>query len=157
MEEKKNIFGFIRQTFATYGIMVTIFMIFSILVGDIPEGFSSLFILGRKGLSLATLSELLLLAVIITVLQNVFLTDMVIKNMSIIARNILFLVTVLVVIITMIFVFEWFPVNSLMSWSGFIICYLISVGISILVIRLRENTENKRMQKALEKYNQRAS
>lgn len=157
MEEKKSIFNYISQTFATYGIMVVIFMIFSLLVGESTAGYSELFILGKDGLSLATLSELLLLAVIITILRNVFLTDLMIKNMSIIARNILFLITVLIVIIIIILVFTWFPADSLMAWIGFIICYLISMGISILIIRLKENTENKRMQSALDKYNQRES
>ena len=157
MEEKKSIFNYISQTFATYGIMVTIFMVFSLFIGKSTAGVSSLFVLGKDGLTLATLSELLLLAIIITVAQNIFLTDLFIKNMSIIVRNILFLVTVLVVIITMIFVFSWFPVGNVSAWIGFIICYLISMGASILVIRLKENTENKRMQNALEKYNQRES
>ena len=154
MEEKKSIFNYISQTFATYGIMVTIFMTFSFLIGESTEGISSLFILGKDGLTIATLTELLLLAFIITILQNVFLTDQLIKNMSIILRNTLFLITVLTVIITMIFVFKWFPADSVMAWIGFIVCYLISMGISILVIRLKENTENKRMQSALDKFNQ---
>ena len=50
MEEKKNIFDYIRQLFAIYGVMVLIFVLFNLIVGDEAKSISTLFTLGSQGL-----------------------------------------------------------------------------------------------------------
>lgn len=151
MEQKKTIFSYIGQVFATYGIIVTIFIVFSILIGERACGVSSLFSLADEGLAINTLLQLLLMTVIINLSQNLFLTDRWIKNMPMIIRNILFFATVCVVIVVFAFLFEWFPVKDYNAWIGFavsfVICTIISVGIS----KLEENAQNKKMEQALEK------
>lgn len=151
MEQNKTIFSYIGQVFATYGIIVTIFIVFSILIGERACGVSSLFSLADEGLAINTLLQLLLMTVIINLSQNLFLTDRWIKNMPMIIRNILFFATVCVVIVVFAFLFEWFPVKDYKAWIGFavsfVICTIISVGIS----KLEENAQNKKMEQALEK------
>ena len=90
MEEKKNIFDYIRQLFAIYGVMVLIFVLFNLIVGDEAKSISTLFTLGSQGLLSSTLLQLLLMAAIITAAQNIFLTDILIKDLALIIRNILF-------------------------------------------------------------------
>lgn len=153
MEEKKTIFNYISQAFAIFGIIVAIFMIFSLIVGDSTEGYSSLFILGKEGLSISTLAQLLLLAVIITMVQVVFMTDKFIKSMSIVKRYILFFLSVMIAVVIMIVTFEWFPLNDIRSWVYFFVCFLLSCFISIIITILKERAEDRRMQEALEKYN----
>ncbi len=152
MEEKKTIFNYISQIFATYGIIVLIFIVFSIVIGDVAKGYSSLFVMGKAGLSTPILCELLLLAVMITLAQIVFLTDRWIVNMSMMIRNVLLFLAVMVVMVIMIIAFKWFPLDDMTAWIGFIISYVISIIISALVTRLRERTENSKMQEALDKY-----
>ena len=82
MEEKKNIFDYIRQLFAIYGVMVLIFVLFNLIVGDEAKSISTLFTLGSQGLLSSTLLQLLLMAAIITAAQNIFLTDILIKAHS---------------------------------------------------------------------------
>ena len=50
MEEKKTIFDYIGQLFATYGIIVAIFLIFGSCIGSLAKGHSSLFPWEKKGL-----------------------------------------------------------------------------------------------------------
>ena len=154
MKEKKTAFTYISQVFATYGIIVTIFILFSLLIGEGTGAYSPLFQLGKAGLTLRTLGQLLLLSAVITFVQVLFLTDRWIKYMSILQRNVMFFVLVFVAIVGMILLFGWFPVNDLLAWVGFLISFVVSMGISVLISRLKERAENRRMEAALEKYQQ---
>ena len=153
MEEKKTVFNFIRQAFATYGIIVLVFVVFNILLGDVAGDYSALFALGKDGMSIPVLLELLLLAIMITFAQVLFLTDKWIENMSMIIRYVLFFGTVMIVMIVMIIVFNWFPIGDMYAWGGFVISYTVSMITSALLTRLKERTENSKMQEALDKYN----
>ncbi len=154
MEEKKSVFAYISKIFATYGVIVTIFILFSFLIGEGTEDYSPLFRLGRTGLSLSTLLELLLLAAVVTLVQILFFTDQWIKNMPILWRNMLFFLTVLAAIVLLIVLFKWFPLSDVTAWIGFLLSFVPCMVAGILIFRLRERAENKRMQAALDKYKQ---
>ena len=153
MEENKNIFTYIKQVFTVFGIIVLVFVALNLIIGEKTAGYSSLFALGKDGISIAVLCELLLLSVVITAAQVIFLTDRYIANMSMLIRNMLFFVTVMIVMVIMILIFDWFPVRDAVAWTGFIISYALSMGLSALVTKSIEKIENSKMQKALDKYN----
>jgi hypothetical protein len=153
MEKRKTIFNYISEIFAVYGIIVAIYVLLSLFIGDYVGGYSSMFRLGNKGLSNATLLQLLLLATIIIAVRNIFLTDRWIKKMPIISRNILFFLTIIVVMIVMIVLFDWFPINDWQAWVGFFISYTVSMSVSVLISRLKERAENDKLKTALDKYN----
>ena len=152
MDEKNTIFDYIKQLFTTYGIMVLIFIVINLIIGNEARTVSTLFALGSSGLSSATLFQLLFLAVIITVAQNIFLSDILIKNMALIVRNILFFLTVMVAISMFVILFGWFPIGNVVAWIGFIVCFALCTAISAVIMRLEENAENRKMQEALNKY-----
>ena len=152
MEEKKTIFDYIGQLFATYGIIVAIFLIFGSCIGSLAKDHSTLFSLGKEGFAMNTLFELLLLAVIITGTQIVFLTDKWIKNMSLILRNVFFFGIIVIVMAVFAIVFGWVPVNEAKAWIGFFISFFICTVISITISRLEEKAENRKMERALEKF-----
>lgn len=149
MDEKKTVFDYIKHLFTTYGIMVLIFFVTNLIIGEEAKSVSTLFALGSKGLSSATLIQLLFLALIATVAQNVFLSDILIKNMALIVRNILFFMTVMIACTLFIILFGWFPVGDAVAWIGFIVCFTFCTAVSALIMRLEENAENKKMQEAL--------
>ena len=149
MEEKKNIFDYIRQLFTIYGVMVLMFIVFNLIIGDEAKSVSTLFALGSQGLLSATLLQLLLMALIITVAQNIFLTDILIKNLALIVRNILFFATIMIAITAFVIIFGWFPIDNAAAWAGFIISFAVCTGVSALLMRIEENAENRKMQEAL--------
>ena len=153
MEENKTIFNYIGQVFSTFGIIVTIFIVFGLLIGESSGEYSSLFRLGREGLTIATLLQLLLLSFVITISQVVFQTDKWIKNMMILWRNILFFLVIMLAIVFMVVLFGWFPLSDFKAWIGFFLSYTVSMMISILVSGIKERAEDRRMQEALEKFN----
>ncbi|NLZ26635.1 MAG: hypothetical protein GX884_03545 [Chloroflexi bacterium] len=153
MESKKTIFNYISDVFTMYGVIVSVYILLSLIVGDYVGELSSLFRLGSAGLSTATLLQLLLLASIIVIAQNIFLADRWIKNMTVVLRNVLFFLTIMVATAVLIVLFDWFPVNDLKAWGGFFLSFTVSTLISGLISRLKERAENDSLQAALEKYN----
>lgn len=83
--------------------------------------------LGKKGLSMSTLLQLFVLAMIISVGQIIFFT--------------------------MVFfccAFSWFPISEVKSWIGFIVSFSVCTLIGIVVCRMKEKAENKKMAQALQ-------
>ena len=153
MEDRKTVFEYIAQLFTSFGIMVLIFIVINLIIGNEARNLSTLFAMGSAGLASATLLELLLLAVIITVAQNIFLSDILIKNMALLVRNILFFVTIMIAIAVFVIIFGWFPIYNAAAWIGFIVSFAVCTAISAFIMRLEEKAENKKMQEALKKYN----
>ncbi|MGN0340885.1 MAG: hypothetical protein ACI4D0_10380 [Lachnospira sp.] len=151
MEDNKTIFNYIGQVFATYGMILFIFIIFGSLIGDIASGYSSLFELGNQGFSIATLLQLFVLAFIITVAQVAFLTDRWIKNLSLFFRNVLFFGIVVVTIVIFVILFGWFPIDDLKSWIGFVLSFVVCTAIGVTISRMEEQAENRKMEQALNK------
>lgn len=58
MENNKTIFTYISQVFATFGIILLLFVLFGLTIGDSAKEYSSLFALGRQGFSIATILQL---------------------------------------------------------------------------------------------------
>ena len=122
MEDNKTIFSYLGELFATYGIIMLIFIILNLVLGDTAKGYSSFFEYGSGSLSTNTMLQLFLFAVIVCVMRNVFLTDRLIKKMSILARNLAFFLTITAVIVVFIILF----VVPCRRYSGMDrICYLI--------------------------------
>ena len=46
MEEKKTVFYYVRQAFATYGVIVLVFAIMSIVIGERTKDYAALFCVG---------------------------------------------------------------------------------------------------------------
>ncbi|MCR4793122.1 MAG: hypothetical protein K5871_10240 [Lachnospiraceae bacterium] len=153
MEEKRSIFSYISQMFATYGAIVVMFIVFNLILDESTGQYSTLFELAGKGITLVTLLELLLLSVVVTVAQIVFLTDAVFKDLSMILRNVFFFAAILTVIVAFACMFGWFPIDDAKAWAGFGVSFALSMAASILITRFVEKAENARMQEALEKYN----
>ncbi len=152
MEEKKTVFNYISQLFATYGVIVVIFIVFSLVIGNGADKYSALFSYKDAALGIPTLLQLLLLALFITLSQVLFLTDRMIKGMSMVLRYIFFFISIMLVMIIMTVIFKWFPVDDPKAWCGFFISFIISMVISALLTRLAEKSENRKMQEALDKF-----
>lgn len=90
-------------------------IIWGIMIGDMASGYSSLFELGNQGFSIATLLQLFILAIIISVAQIAFLTDKWFKNLSIFLRNVLFLGIIVLTIVIFAILFGWFPIDDAKS------------------------------------------
>ncbi len=152
MEEKKNVFDYIGELFATFGIITGIFMILILVIGDLASGYSSFFEYGKQALSINTLFQLLCLSFIISVCRNILLTDRWVRQMSMLVRNILFFLAITVAIIFFVIIFKWFPLFDIKAWIGFIISFAVCSFLAVVISRIRENAENRKMEQALDRF-----
>lgn len=153
MEDRKTIFTYIGETFATYGIIVFLFVLITAGIGKDAEGYSTFFTFGNRAMSLHTLLQLLGLAVVISVCRNVLFDDRWIRSMSMLARNVLFFLIITITIVLFVILFGWFPINDMKAWIGFFISFAVSSTVAVVLSRIRERAENDKMNRALEKYN----
>ncbi len=151
MENRRTIFDYLGEVFCIFGITIAILNVMCHFFGESAIEVSSMFALGSKGLTIATMLQFLLLSMLITVSRFVYFTDRLIKNASIAMRTAWMLFTIILLIAGFIYLFEWFPVHQWQPWAMFFLCFGISFGISTLITFLKERMDNKNMQEALMK------
>lgn len=151
MEKKSTIFDFIGQVLIIFGFSIIYLIVTVFLFGKDAKGYSTIFELGSEGISLATLMQFLLVAVMISVFRQLFMGATIIKNMSLPLRVLCMFASVIIMVILFVWLFGWFPLNDWLPWVLFIICFIISSLGGFLVFSLKEKVENKKMQEALER------
>ena len=151
MEEQKTIFDYIGRMFSVYGIIIAIFMILGMIVGEPASSYSALFSLGQAGLSFSTLLQLLGFAAMISLFQLLFLTDALIKKCPMAIRMLCFFAAIILVIVALAVCFSWFPINDKNAWFGFLVSFGMCTAISVGISSLKEKAENKKMEQALKR------
>lgn len=152
MEEKKNVFDYIGELLATFGIIILIFTILVLVIGEAASGYSPFFEYGKSALSISTLFQLLGLSFVISVFRNLLLTDRWIKQTSMLIRNILFFLAITVTIVLFVITFNWFPISDVKAWIGFIISFAVCSSLAVIISRIKENSENRKMEQALDRF-----
>ena len=151
MIKKNSIFDYAVHTMVIWGISILSICLFCALFGESAKEMSTLFRLGNRGISLETLMQFLVLAIVITGLRWVFFTDTLFKKLTVLFRSIWMLTGVIVSVGVFAAIWRWFPVNQVLPWIMFIVCFLVCACISVVVSMLKERSDNRRMQDALER------
>lgn len=151
MIRKSSVFDYLANVMFVYGIAIISLCLFCVLFGEDAAEVSSMFRLGSAGISIDTLMQFLLFAVILSGLRWLFFTDRIIRNLSIAFRTIWMFVCIIVLMGVFAAVFQWFPVDMAMPWVMFFVCFFIYASVSVGVSVLKEKSDNKKMQEALER------
>lgn len=151
MEKRKTIFDYFAQVFTIFGITMLVINIFCYLFGDSAKEISAMFALGSQGVPLPVAFEFLCVSAMITVFRFVFFTDALIQKMPLWLRTACMLASVVLVIALFIMAFHWFPINMWQPWAMFFLCFGVFFLGSYLVMAVKEKTENRRMEEALQK------
>ncbi len=149
MEERKTVFDYMGRVLETFGFSVAILNIFCLIFGEEAEGFSTIFSLGKGGLSVATMGQFFSASVWVVAARFVFFTETVIKRMSLVLRTVLMVAAVLASTGIHILAFRWFPVDMWIPWLAFLVCFGICFAVSVVVTAFRERMENRKMEEAL--------
>lgn len=151
MEEQKTIFDYLGQVMITFGFSVVVMNVLCLLVGEEAREVSTIYSLGKEGLSVATMLQFLGVAVCITGLRFLFFTDRVIRRMSITMRTVCMLTAIVALIVLCTVLFGWFPVDMWESWAGFLLTFALCFAGSLMVMYLKEKAENRKMEEALQR------
>lgn len=149
MKKKDTVFDYLMQIFMIYGVTVLSLCFLGALFGEGAEGVSTIFSLGNSGFRISTLLQFFFLSVMIATLKFVLFTDGLIKKMSLAVRVILMFGSVIALIVFMVFLFGWFPVDLWKAWVGFFVCFFLSAVVSTLISYVKEKKENQKMEDAL--------
>lgn len=149
MEDKKTIFDYAGQVFIVFGFSIMTLNLFCILVGEDVQDVSGIYSLGKEGLSTATMMQFFGVSVCITGLRFFFFTDKIIKQMSITVRTVCMLSSIIILIVLCAAAFGWFPIGMWQAWAGFFVTFALCFVCSMLITRLKEKTENRKMEEAL--------
>ena len=152
MQRKETLITFAEKTFMIFGFTIAVLNVFCFIFGAQAKAISAMFSLGSDGLSVATSLHFLLLSAIISALRAVFFTDMLIKDMSLPVRTVCMFACVIITMVFFAVLCRWFPVDSLIAWVMFFICFIVSAGLSAAISSLREKGENRRIQAALDRF-----
>lgn len=151
MDKKKGILDYLAQVMIVFGFVMLIMNIFCLSCGDSAKGFSSMFELGSQGVPVKISFQFLSVSILIIGLRIVFFTDILIKKMPIWLRTVCMLVSVIIIIASFIVAFHWFPIDMWQPWVMFFVCFGISFLGSYFVMTIKEKSENRRMEEALQR------
>lgn len=149
MKRKDDVFRYFGQILTIFGLTVIILGVFSFLAGEDAKEYSTIFSLGREGLSLQTMAQFLLTSVLITTLRFLLFSDGLISRISLTVRTVLMFFFVVLLIALFAWWFGWFPVTMLKAWGCFFACFAICSFISAYLMAFKSDRENKEMEEAL--------
>ena len=152
MENKK----FITSTAEIFTLSLLFVSFFNFALGGEAKDLrpvSELFSLCEEGLSFAALGELLLLSAIISALRTLWFSDRFFKNMLMLNRITLMLVSVFFAAGICSVLFGWFPPSMWQAWLGFVLSFGIGTAVSFTVMFLRSRAESGKYQRNLTAYN----
>lgn len=149
MEERKTIFTYLGQVFMIFGITIVILNLFCVLFGESAQSYSTMFSLGKEGISIATMMQFFMVSIGTVAIRYLLFTDAVIRNMRLVVRMICMIIAEIMMIVVFVLAFDWFPADSWQPWGMFLLSFACSFVISLTITILKERTENKRMEAAL--------
>ena len=151
MEEKKGIIDYLGHVLAIFGVAMIAMMLFTKAFGDDASEISAMFQLGSRGIPLYIMLQFLALSALIVAYNYLFLTDEIIKSLSITQRYIFMMLSIVVTITVFILIFKWFPIDMWQPWVMFILSFGVSCGASVFITSYKEKLENKKMQEGLDR------
>jgi len=144
--------GLFARFFVIFAVSIIFVSVAGFFQGDSAKAYSTLYSLGKQGISYITLCQLLFSSFMISILNSIFFSEKLFGDMMVLMRAVWMLVCTIIVIIFCIFVFDWFPVDFVPGWLGFFlsfgICFIISTGVMVIKTRI----ESKKYEELLENY-----
>lgn len=151
MEERKTIFDYIGQVFMIFGITICILNVFCLLFGEDAKAYSTMFSLGKEGLSVPVMIQFLLASACTVANRTLFFTETFIKNMTVPVRAVCMVIVEVAVTTVFIIVFGWFPTDMWLPWVMFLISFAVCFVLSLAVTVIKTRVENRKMEEALKR------
>jgi hypothetical protein len=144
--------SFFSQVLILFSVNILFLCLTASVVGDDAGEISSMYQFGSKGLAITTILEFLLSSFVVISLKTLFFSDKLFKCMLTLWRTVLLLFSILVFMVLFIILFDWFPINSLYSWTGFFICFGGGFIISSAFMIIKTKMENSKYEEQLSHY-----
>ena len=149
MEERKTVFDYLEQIMVVFGFSMLIMNLSCLAFGAGAKDYSTLFALENQGVPVKISLQFLCISALITGIRFIFFTDILIRKMPLWLRTVCMLISIVILIAAFIIAFDWFPADMWQPWAMFFLCFGISFIGSCFVMLLKERTENRKMEEAL--------
>lgn len=151
MENKRTFLDFMSFVMKTFGICICFLVVLTMAANTKMIEASKMFIFGNKAVSITILLQFLLLSFITAILVFLFTSNYMIQILSLTARLILMPLSIILCLGIAIYFFHWFPINKPLPWILFVLSFLICYGISIAITLYKNKKTDDVLNKALEK------
>lgn len=154
MENRKTVFDYLGQMLIVFGFSTVVLDVFCLLIGEDAQRISTIYSLGKEGISVAASLQFLGVSACITGFRFVFFTDGIIRQMSVVMRTVCMFVSIIILIAVCAVLFDWFPVDMWQPWAAFLLTFAFCSAASLLLMALKEKAENRKMEEALNRIKQ---
>lgn len=152
MEKRFTIFDFFSEAFNTFSIMVICIAFTARFVGKDAGTISSLYSFGSDGIAVDTIVQFLLVSLVMEGSKVFWFSEKLLKHMTAFWRTVGMVLSVIPIITVFAGVFDWFPLNNLYAWCGFLTAFSSCFALSLLVIYIKTKLENRKIEKGFERY-----
>ncbi len=149
MKNRKTIFNYIGEALISFAVSILFLMIIGFILGEDVKTYSTMFSLGKEGLTFTTILQFFLMCCIMTLLNFIFYSDSIIKHKGFLFRTIGMCTGATIVVALLAVKFGWFPINEWRPWVGYATSFLIFFTISCGLMALKTKLENYKMEEAL--------
>ncbi len=150
-----DIYKFISQVLIIFSVTLLFITFNGIFAGESAREYSTMFSLGSKGIAFDTVLQVLLSSIIVSLINNIFFSEKLFKNMMTLWKSVLMIVTIIIVTVIFVICFEWFPINLIEAWVGFFVSFGGFFLVSTVIMVTKTKREAKKYDELLESYKKR--
>jgi magnesium-transporting ATPase (P-type) len=146
------LYKLITEILIIFSVTIIFIVINGIFIGDLVKEYSSMFRLGSEGISSETVLQILLSSTVVSLINQIFFSEKILKKMMTLWKSIIMIISIILTIIIFIICFNWFPINMIEAWIGFLVSFGAFVLASMAIMIVKTKREAKKYDELLEKY-----
>ncbi len=151
------LYKFIAQILIIFSVTMLFITFNGIIAGESAKEYSTMFSLGNKGVSFDTILQILLSSVVVSLINQVFFSEKLFKNMMMLWKIILMIIFIIAAIVIFTIYFKWFPINLAEAWIGFFVSFGGFFLVSTAIMITKTKREAKKYEELLENYKKKHS
>lgn len=151
------LYKFIAQILIIFSVTMLFITFNGIIAGESAKEYSTMFSLGNKGVSFDTILQILLSSVVVSLINQVFFSEKLFKNMMMLWKIILMIIFIIAAIVIFTIYFKWFPINLAEAWIGFFVSFGGFFLVSTVIMITKTKREAKKYEELLENYKKKHS
>ena len=149
------LYKLITQILVIFSVTLLFITFIGILAGESAREYSTMFSLGNKGIAFDTVLQVLLSSIVVSLINQIFFSEKLFKNMMTIWKSILMIISIIVAIVIFVICFEWFPINLIEAWIAFFVSFGGFFLVSTVIMVTKTKREAKKYDELLESYKKR--
>lgn len=150
--ENRRTAGFTMTACLSFFVLIFIQMITGAACGEELRGHSTMFALGSEGIAYETLLQYTAVSLLTGLNNHLWLGSKLLQNKLMAWRSFGLICAELILVISFIFIFRWFPTDEIVPWITFGTAFVICLGLGFLVMFSKLNWEKKKYERLLQEY-----